>query len=234
MRGPIFGSQRDWHSSSNASCGCPSASLSSQARSPIRGRIDAAIHSVSSACNRANGTGAGQGGSRNASMSRAISGWRPSILKTASWPAESNVPSMSCSLSRRHQPVGTASLIILHRRGNAGIARTRRGPIGASARYRARGRAWVQVALRRIGHPASQRLASRISISVRISEKMAPDDRYPKASHPIFLDIRSVMRVGQAARGRLCAEALCGMARMGAPWRQLPAAYGQGNAVYRR
>ena len=43
----------------------------------------------------------------------------------------------------------------------------------------------------------------------------------------------SVIYVGNAARGRLCMAALCGMTQTGIPSR-LPAAYGKGNAVYRR
>ena len=38
----------------------------------------------------------------------------------------------------------------------------------------------------------------------------------------------SGLRAGQAARGRRFVDALRGMARMGAPWRQLPPAYGNG------
>ena len=48
-----------------------------------------------------------------------------------------------------------------------------------------------------------------------------------------FLSSCSGMRVGKETHGRLCAEALR-MARMGALWRQWPAAYGKGNSVYRR
>ena len=49
-----------------------------------------------------------------------------------------------------------------------------------------------------------------------------------------FLSTCSDVRVGQETHCRLFIEALRWTARMGAPWRQLPAAYGKGNSVYRR
>ena len=49
-----------------------------------------------------------------------------------------------------------------------------------------------------------------------------------------FLITCSYVRVGKETRCLLFIEALRWMARMGAPWHQLPAAYGKGNWVYRR
>ena len=49
-----------------------------------------------------------------------------------------------------------------------------------------------------------------------------------------FLSTGPDVRVGQETRCRLFVEAARGMARRGAPWRQWPAEYGQGNSVYRR
>ena len=49
-----------------------------------------------------------------------------------------------------------------------------------------------------------------------------------------FPDAGSVIYVGNAARGRLCLAARCGMTQTGVPSGRLPAAYGKGNAVYRR
>ena len=48
-----------------------------------------------------------------------------------------------------------------------------------------------------------------------------------------FLSICSVLRVGNETHCRLCVESLCWMAGMGAPWCQLPAAYGKRNSIYR-
>ena len=42
------------------------------------------------------------------------------------------------------------------------------------------------------------------------------------------------IRVGKETHCRLFVEASRRMARMGTPWRQLPAEYGQWNSVYRR
>ena len=49
-----------------------------------------------------------------------------------------------------------------------------------------------------------------------------------------FLNACSGLYVGYEARGRRFAAALCGMPQMGTPWHRWPAAYGKGNAVYRR
>ena len=49
-----------------------------------------------------------------------------------------------------------------------------------------------------------------------------------------FLIACSDVRVGKEDHCRLFIEALRWMARMGAPWRQWPAAHGKGNSVYRR
>ena len=98
------------------------------------------------------------------------------------------------------------------------------------------GTAQNQVVLRIDGHSASQRLSSQIAIHFCVSEKMAPDDRddrYSAASRLIYIMFFYIC-VGKEARGRLFVEALCWMARMGTPWRQLPAEYGKWNSVYRR
>ena len=49
-----------------------------------------------------------------------------------------------------------------------------------------------------------------------------------------FLNACSGLYVGYEARGRRFAAVLCGMPQMGTPWRRWLAAYGKGNAVYRR
>ena len=48
------------------------------------------------------------------------------------------------------------------------------------------------------------------------------------------LSIYSGIRVGKETHCPLCVEALRWRARMGTPWRQLPAAYGKWNSVYHR
>ena len=49
-----------------------------------------------------------------------------------------------------------------------------------------------------------------------------------------FLSTCPDVRVGKETRCRLFVEAARWMTRMGAPWRQWPAEYDQGNSVYRR
>ena len=49
-----------------------------------------------------------------------------------------------------------------------------------------------------------------------------------------FLKACSGLYASPATRGRLGREARCGMAQSGAAWRRRPAAYGQGNSIYRR
>lgn len=49
-----------------------------------------------------------------------------------------------------------------------------------------------------------------------------------------FLKTCSGMYRGSEAQCRLFIEALCWMARTGAPWRQLPPTYGKWNTVYHR
>ena len=51
---------------------------------------------------------------------------------------------------------------------------------------------------------------------------------------PSFLITGPDIRVGKETHCRLFVEAARRMARMGAPWRQWPAEYDQGNSVYRR
>ena len=49
-----------------------------------------------------------------------------------------------------------------------------------------------------------------------------------------FLHSCSCIYVGDETRCLLFVDALCWMAQAGAPWRRLPAEYGQWNSVYRR
>ena len=49
-----------------------------------------------------------------------------------------------------------------------------------------------------------------------------------------FLSTCPDVRVGKETHCRLFVDAARWMTRMGAPWRQLPAKYGQWNSVYRR